>query len=211
MNKNKLLKYALYLAIVTIIYNIIEGLISIQFGLEDETIALFGFGLDSFVEVISGIGVLHMILRMQRSHVENHDKFEKTALRITGSVFYLLAIGLIVGSFLNLIYEIKPNTTLIGIVISSISIVTMYILMKAKLKVGKELSSDAIISDANCTKTCFYLSFILLASSVLYEIFGISYFDIIGAIGISYFAYKEGKEAFQKAKSNKIECCDSCH
>lgn len=211
MKKNKLLKLALYLSIITIAYNIVEGIISLYFGLEDETLALFGFGVDSFVEVISGIGVLHMVLRMQKSDVSMHDKFEKTALRITGTVFYILVAGLVVGSILNIIYDVKPTTTLVGIIISSISIFTMYVLMKAKLKVGKELNSEAIIADANCTKACFYLSFILLASSGLYEILGIVYFDIIGALGISYFAFKEGKEAFQKANSNKIGCCDSCH
>ena len=70
--------------------------------------------------------------------------------------------------------------------------------MNAKLKVGKELKSDAIIADANCTKTCFYLSFLLLASSGLYELFQIAYIDIAGSLGIAYFAFKEGREAFEK-------------
>jgi len=211
MNNDKLLNVALYLSIITIFYNIIEGIVSIHFGFEDETIALFGFGIDSFVEVISGIGIFHMAIRMKRTNVETHDKFERTALRITGTVFYLLTIGLIAGAILNVIYSVEPNTTLIGIIVALFSIITMYILMKAKLKVGNKLNSQAIIADANCTKTCFYLSFILLASSGLYEIFGIAYFDIIGALGIAYFAFNEGREAFEKAKKNKIECCEICH
>lgn len=210
MNKGKLLKTALYLAIVTILYNIIEGVVSVIFGYEDETLALFGFGLDSFVEVISGIGVLHMLIRMKSTDVEKHDKFEKTALRITGIAFLILSAGLVVGSIINILYDIKPTTTFVGMIVSSLSIITMYILMKAKLKIGNELKSDAIIADANCTKACFYLSFILLASSGLYEIFGIAYLDILGALGISYFAFKEGREAMEKVKSNNISCCSSC-
>ena len=61
MNRNKLLNQAKWLAIFTIVYNIIEGLVSIAYGISDETLALFGFGVDSFVEVISGIGILHMV------------------------------------------------------------------------------------------------------------------------------------------------------
>ena len=206
---NKLLKKALWLAVITIFYNLAEGIISIFYGLEDETLALFGFGADSFVEVISGLGILHMILRMRYSEVETHDRFEKTALRITGFGFYLLTAGLLLGSTMNLIYDVKPETTLVGIIVSAISIITMYLLMNAKLKVGKALNSDAIIADANCTKTCFYLSFILLGSSVLYELFSIQYFDILGSLGIAYFAFKEGKEAFEKVKSGNISCaCD---
>lgn len=205
MIKDKL-KYAFTLSLITIFYNLAEGIISVYFGANDETLALFGFGVDSFVEVISGIGIAHMIVRMKYSRVENRDAFEKTALRITGTAFYLLAIGLIVGSVLNIINNVKPESTLPGIIIACISIATMYWLMTSKLKVGKALHSDAIIADANCTKTCFYLSFILLVSSGLYEFFSIAYFDILGSLGIAYFAFKEGKEAFEKVKSGNLMC-----
>ncbi len=206
---NKLLKKALILGIITVAYNIIEGLVSVFFGAKDETLALLGFGIDSFVEVISGIAIVHMILRMKYSKVNTRDKFERTALIINGSAFYLLTAGLISGAVLNIIYNIKPETTFAGIIISVISIGTMYYLMKAKLSVGRELKSDAIIADANCTKTCFYLSFILLASSGLYEIFKIGYFDVLGSLGIAYYAFKEGKESFEKSRSENLSCaCD---
>ncbi len=206
---NKLIKTAFILSLITIFYNIAEGLVSVYFGAGDETLALLGFGVDSFVEVISGIGIAHMIMRMKYSKVQTRDQFEKTALKVTGTAFYLLTAGLIVGSALNIIYNVKPVTTIPGIIIASVSILTMYWLMTSKLKVGKELDSDAIIADANCTKTCFYLSFILLAASGLYELFNITYFDILGSLGIAYFAFKEGREAFEKAKSGNLLCgCD---
>ncbi|MCG6913854.1 hypothetical protein LJE86_08050 [bacterium BMS3Abin03] len=203
---NNLIKKAFILSLITIFYNIVEGIISVYFGTGDETLALLGFGVDSFVEVISGIGIAHMILRMRYSKVRSRDSFEKTALKITGTSFYLLTIGLIIGSVFNIINGVKPTTTIPGIVIASISIMTMYWLMSSKLKVGKELKSDAIIADANCTKTCFYLSFILLGASGLYELFNIAYFDIIGSLGIAYFAFNEGKEAFEKVKSGNLSC-----
>lgn len=204
---NKLLRTAFILSLITIFYNVIEGVVSVYFGSEDETLALFGFGVDSFVEVISGIGIAHMILRMQYSEIVTQDKFEKTALRITGTAFYLLTLGLIAGSVLNIISGAKPETTLVGIVISIISIFTMYWLMTVKFKIGKALNSDAIIADANCTKTCFYLSFVLLGASGLYELFHIGYFDIIGSLGIAYFAFSEGREAFEKVRSGNLACC----
>jgi divalent metal cation (Fe/Co/Zn/Cd) transporter len=203
---NKLLKKALVLGIITIVYNIIEGLVSVFFGAKDETLALLGFGIDSFVEVISGIGIVHMILRMQYSSVHKRDSFERTALIINGSAFYLLTAGLVIGSVLNTVNNVKPSTTSAGIIISLISIGTMYYLLKAKLKVGRELNSDAIIADANCTRTCFYLSFILLFSSGLYEIFRIGYFDILGSLGIAYYAFKEGSESFRKSRSEELNC-----
>jgi len=213
METKKLINTAIIFSIITIAYNIAEGLIAIYFGMTDETLALFGFGADSFVEVISGIGILHMVLRMKKSPVAKRDGFERQALRITGFAFYLLVVGLIIGSVFNIIENTKPETTIAGVIISSISIATMYFLMRAKLKVGKALNSDAIIADANCTKTCFYLSMILLASSLLYEFTGIGYIDIAGSLGIAWFAFKEGKEAFDIAKSGNLSCCcdGDCH
>jgi divalent metal cation (Fe/Co/Zn/Cd) transporter len=211
MERNKLIRIALLLTFITIFYNLAEGLFSIYFGASDDTLALLGFGVDSFVELISGIGILHMIIRMNYHEANTHDAFERQALKITGTAFYLLTIGLIAGSVINVIKGIKPETTIAGIIISSISIVTMYFLMKAKLSIGHKLNSSAIIADANCTKTCFYLSFILLASSLLYEVFGIGWFDIIGSLGIAWFAFTEGREAFEKSNAEKIGCSCGCH
>jgi divalent metal cation (Fe/Co/Zn/Cd) transporter len=202
----KYIKFALFLSLITIFYNIVEGLVSVYFGAKDETLALLGFGADSFVEVLSGIGILHMIIRMMNTNIDKRDKFEKTALRTTGTGFYILTIGLVTGAIINLVNDNKPETTLVGIIVSLISIITMYLLVKFKLKVGVALKSDAIIADANCTKTCFYLSIILLISSLTYEIFKVSYLDIAGTLGIAFFAFREGKESFEKANSDNLSC-----
>ncbi len=207
----RLIRTAFYLSLFTILYNLAEGIISVFFGLEDDTLALLGFGVDSFVEVISGLGIAHLVWRMKFGKVEQRDRFERTALRITGFSFYLLAGGLLAGSVLNLVYRAIPETTLVGVIVSSASILTMWWLMRAKTRVGNELRSDAILADAGCTRTCFYLSLILLASSLLYEFFRIGYFDILGSLGIAWFAFREGKEAFEKARSNQLSCsCHSC-
>lgn len=206
--EGKLLHLAWILSLITIGYNLVEGGISTFFGASDETLALFGFGVDSFVEVISGIGIAHMVWRMKRSTVEQNDDFEITALRVTGFAFYLLTFGLVSGSILVLITGTKPETTLAGIIISIISIITMYFLYRIKLDVGNKLNSAPIVSDAKCTKTCFYLSFILLASSAFYEIFGIPFIDVLGSLGIAWYAFREGREAFEKARSGNLTCCD---
>ncbi len=202
----KYLNIALILSFITIFYNFLEGGVSIFYGLSDNTLALLGFGIDSFVEVISGLGVAHMVLRMKYSSVNSRDDFERFALKITGTCFYILTAGLIAGSILNIIQNVKPDTTIPGIIVSIISILSMYILMKHKLKAGKALNSDAIIADANCTRTCFNLSIILLASSLIYIFVKIGYIDLIGSIGIAYLSFKEGKESFEKAKSETLAC-----
>jgi len=72
--------------------------------------------------------------------------------------------------------------------------------------VGKKLDSDAIITDANCTRVCIYMSSVLLASSLIYELTGFAYADAIGVAGLVYFSISEGKEAFEKAKGKECEC-----
>jgi len=213
MNNPKWLNLALWLSIITIIYNIIEGLVSVYFGSTDDTLVLLGFGIDSFVEVISGIGILHMVMRMQRSEIKDFDKFERLALRVTGVAFMLLAAGLVVGSVLKIIQHSKPETTLAGIIIAAVSILSMYFLMYYKLKTGRALNSEAIIVDAHCTRTCLYLSFILLGSSVLYELFKINYIDVAGSMGIAWYAFSEGRESLEKARKNQLacSCCENCH
>ena len=206
LNRENLYKRALLLAQITVLFNIIEGLVSVIFAIDDETLSLFGFGLDSFVEVISGIGIWHMVKRINTLQSNDPDPFEKTALKITGTAFYILTAGLIISAGLNLYQGHHPESTFWGIVISLISIFTMWALIYFKLQVGKALDSDAIIADANCTKTCLILSFVLLASSLGYELTGFGGLDAIGAIAIAVFAFREGKEAFEKAKGKGCSC-----
>jgi divalent metal cation (Fe/Co/Zn/Cd) transporter len=206
--KEQLYKWAFSLSLFTIIYNIAEGIVSTYLGFEDGSLALFGFGADSFIEVISGFGIAYMILRIQRNSSDTKGDFEKTALRITGFSFYILVAGLIITSIYNIWTNHNPQTTLAGVIVSIISIIVMWALIIGKTKVGKNLNSDAILADAQCTKVCIYMSIILLFSSGLYEILHIPYIDSIGSLGLSYFAFKEGRECFEKAKSNKhCSCC----
>ncbi|MBC8213522.1 MAG: cation transporter [Candidatus Marinimicrobia bacterium] len=209
MEKFKLYRWAITLAIITVFYNVFEGLVSIYFGMDDETLSLFGFGVDSFVEVISGIGIWHMVIRLKRNGEEQRDGFERTALRITGSVFYLLVATLVISSVWNLITHHQPETTFWGIVISSISIFTMWLLIHYKKQIGGKLNSQAIIADANCTKTCMYLSITLLIASTGYELTGFGGIDAIGSLIIAGFAFKEGKESFDKSNDLSCSCC-SC-
>ena len=207
-SKPKLYKFAFGLSIFTIVYNLGEGVVSTLFGFEDESLTLFGFGVDSFIEVISGLGIAHMVLRIQLRPESNRDSFEKTALKITGVSFYILVVALTLMSIYNLWTGHKPITTLWGVIISIISIVVMWALVVGKTNVGRQLNSAAILADASCTKVCIYMSVILLAASALYQMTGLIYIDSLGTMGLAYFSFKEGKECFEKAKSNTNDCCE---
>ena len=208
-DEQMLYKKAFYLSLFTIFYNIVEGVISMILGYQDETLTLFGFGVDSFIEVVSGIGIVIMVVRIGKNPKSSKSEFEISALKITGASFYLLSVGLSFGIVANIVNHHKPETTLWGAVIAVISVAVMFWLMRAKKKTGRLLQSEPILSDANCTKICIYMSLVLLISSLIYEFTGFAYADLIGTAGLIYFSISEGKEAFEKAKGRDCSC-DHC-
>jgi divalent metal cation (Fe/Co/Zn/Cd) transporter len=205
-NKNKLYGWASALALITIFYNIAEGAVSVFFGMKDESMSLFGFGLDSFVEVVSGIGIWHMVRRVRINDGENVDRFEQRALRITGTAFYVLTAGLAITSMIDLYRGHKPESTFWGIVVSLVSIVSMWALIRAKVSIGTQLNSQAILADAACTRACLQLSVVLLIASAGYKITNIGWLDSIGALIIGGLCFREGKEAFEKARAGSFTC-----
>jgi divalent metal cation (Fe/Co/Zn/Cd) transporter len=208
-NQETLYRVAFRLSLFTIFYNIAEGLVAMFFGYKDDSLTLFGFGVDSFIEVISGLGIAHMVLRVQRNLTDNTYDFERTALKVTGYSFYALVVGLLATSLNNLITGQKPETTLIGVIISLISIAVMIELKRRKAKIGVALKSDAILADAECTQVCIYMSIVLLVASGIYELTKISYVDIVGSLALAYLSFKEGRECFEKAKSDRPYACEN--
>jgi len=198
--------WASTLAFITIFYNIAEGIVSVYFGLKDESMSLFGFGLDSFVEVVSGIGIWHMLYRIRQNGNEAPDQFEQRTLRITGTAFYVLFAGLVLTSVVDLYRGHKPESAFWGMVISLLSILSMWALVRAKVRVGNELNSPAILADAACTRTCMQLSVVLLIASAGYRLTDIGGLDSLGALVIGGLCFREGKEAFEKASSGLFAC-----
>jgi len=209
LERDQLLARADLLVILTIGYNFVEGLVSMVLGSADETLALFGFGVDSFIEVISAVGIWHMLRRIRNNQGETLDAFEQRALRITGGAFYALTIGLILMAGLSLVQQHKPETTLWGIVVSLVSMSFMWGLIHHKTRVGKALNSQAILADAACSRACVYLSVVLLIASAGFELTGIGSLDAVGALLIAWFTWKEGREAFGKAR--RLACTCSCN
>ncbi|TWJ18768.1 cation transporter [Geobacter argillaceus] len=211
IERDKLLVRANFLALLTIGYNVVEGVVSMALGAADETLALFGFGVDSFIEVISAVGVWHMIRRIRQNSYETRDAFEQRALRITGGAFYLLTAGLVATATLNLVLQHRPATTFWGVVVSLVSISFMWLLIHHKTRVGTALNSPAMLADAACSKACMYLSLVLLVASVGFQLTGIGSLDALGALLISWLSWKEGREAFGKAAGMSCSCSCSCN
>lgn len=202
-----LFKKAMLLAYFTVAYNFIEGIVSLAFGVVESSLTLVGFGVDSLIETISAIGIILMVYRIRQNPDSLRTQGEILALKITGFCFYGLAVSLSALAVYNLANGIVPYNTFPGVIVSLISIVSMLWLINAKQNIGKALNSPAILADANCNRVCVYMSVALLASSGLYFMTGIPYFETLGSLGLVWFSVKEGLESFKKAKGMHACCC----
>jgi divalent metal cation (Fe/Co/Zn/Cd) transporter len=200
-------RYVFLLAAVTIVYNLAEGLVATFFGYTDETLTLFGFGADSFIETISALGVAQMVVRIRKNPESDKGKFEVAALRITGWCFYALSGILIASAAYSVVQGHQPVSTIPGVIIGLVSICLMWALVSAKLRLGKKLDSQPVISDARCNVVCIYMSVVLLAASALWWLFHIPYTDALGSLALVYFCVNEGREAFEKARGIHNCCC----
>ena len=184
----------------TIVWNALEGLVAVATGIVAGSISLVGFGIDSFIEVISGATLLW---RMSvDADVESRERNEKLSLRIVGGCFVALAVYIAYESVSDLIRKTSPEHSIPGIVLACVSLIVMPILSRAKKKVGNALGSSAMKADARQTDFCVYLSTILLAGLLLNAIFGWWWADPIAAVIMVPIIAKEGIDGM-KART----CC----
>lgn len=191
------------LAWFTIAWNALEGLVGIAAGLAAGSIALIGFGVDSYVEVFAGAVILWR-LAAERHGQEISEAAERRAVRLIAITFLLLAAGVAVESTRKLVTGEHPQESLIGITLAVVSLVVMPLLARAKRRVGRQLGSQALQADATETTLCVWLSAILLAGLSLNALFGWWWADPVAAYGIVYIAAREGIENWQ------AETVDGC-
>jgi divalent metal cation (Fe/Co/Zn/Cd) transporter len=186
----------------TIAWNTIEGLVAVVARVFAGSISLVGFGIDSFIEVTSGVALLW---RMSvDADVHRRERNERLALRIVGICFVALAVYIGYESITGLVHKKVPESSLAGIILAVVALVVMPLLSRAKRRVGNELGSAAMKADAKQATFCTYLSAILLAGLLLNAAFGIWWADPVAALIMVPIIAKEGYDGIQG------KACDSC-
>src|SRR6266699_650252 len=179
------------LSYFTIAWNSLEGLIAVVVGTVAGSISLVGFGIDSFIEVISGATLLW---RMSVDADEQNRAWnERLSTRIVGVCFLALAVYVAYESVFDLIDRKAPEHSLAGIMLACVSLVVMPILSRAKKRVGSELGSAAMRADAKQTDFCVYLSAILLAG--LNAALGWWWADPLAGLVMTAIIAKEGVQS----------------
>ncbi|MCW2736506.1 cation transporter [Nocardioides sp.] len=190
-DRTRLGRRAQLLAGVSVAYNGIEAVIAITAGLVAGSVALVGFGLDSIVEVSSGL-----IILWQFRHPLPESR-ERTALRLMAVSFFALAAYVTFESVRALASGHDPDPSTVGIALAAASLVIMPFLSWAQRRTGRALGSNAVVADSTQTLLCTYLSGVLLAGLLLNATLGWSWADPIAGLIIAAVAVREGMEAWR--------------
>jgi divalent metal cation (Fe/Co/Zn/Cd) transporter len=185
----------------TIGYNSLEGLVAIISGLIAGSIALVGFGFDSLIEVTSGLALLWRL----NADVDEakREQVEAVALRIVGVLFLALAAYVSYESIKSLWSRESPKESVPGIVLAITSLIVMPLLVRAKRKVARGISSRALAADSKQTELCTYLSAILLGGLLLNALLGWWWADPVAGLVMVPIIGKEGVEALRGE-----QCCE---
>ena len=193
---------ALRLEYLTVTWNCLEGMIAVTAGIVAGSIALVGFGVDSVIEVSSGVIMLwRLSYRGSRQEL-----VEARALRLVGLSLLALAGYVGLDAAYSLISREAPRSSYVGIGLAIASLIVMPILARSKRQVAAKLQSKALHADSRQTDICAYLSAILLVGLVSNAFLGWWWTDPVAALAMVPIIVKEGREALRGET-----CCDTCH
>jgi cation diffusion facilitator family transporter len=197
--RRQLLKRGLRLEYLTVGWNVIEGTIAIAAGIASGSVALIAFGVDSFVETISGGVLIWRLGAEERGGLDEEaiERVERRAEILVGVAFLMLAAYVAFESVRTLIAAEAPDASPVGIILTAVSIVVMLWLARAKRETGEALGSRALIADSKQTRACWYLSAVALVGLGLNAALGWWWADPIAALVIVGLLVREGWEALQ--------------
>jgi divalent metal cation (Fe/Co/Zn/Cd) transporter len=189
------MRLAVRLEYATIAWNTVEAVLALLFGIAAGSLALTAFGIDSVIEVFSAVVVLRE-LRGHDDHVLEGRGVERVFLRLIGASFFLLCGYIVTEAAFNIVTKARPEHSTPGIVLTAVSLLTMWLLATAKHRVGHRIDCLPLIADSRETRLCSLLSAVTLLGLVLNAAFGWWWADPVAALGIAFLAVQEGREAW---------------
>jgi divalent metal cation (Fe/Co/Zn/Cd) transporter len=196
------LRLGLRLEWLTVGWNVVEGMVAVFAALSAGSVALLGFGIDSFVESASGTVLIWRLRAERRTSVEQIERIERRAQRLVAVSLFGLAIYIAAEAAVCLIAHERPGISAAGIAVTILSLGVMWWLARAKRDAARALGSRALEADAVQTAACFWLSLIVLSGVALNAAFGWWWADPLAALGMTYFLVREARGAWRGD-----ECC----
>ena len=204
IGRGVLLKRGFRLENISLGWNLIEGTVAVIAGVIAGSVALIGFGVDSFVESSSAAVIIWRILSESRNKT-NPEKIyliERRAQRLVGLSLLAFAIYILFQSGSALVLQERPEVSHTGIILAVLSLAVMWWLARSIRRVGQQLHSHAIEADSSQTLACWWMSLSLLVGLGLNALFGWWWADPLAGIAISALMLREAKSVW----SGK-DCC----
>jgi divalent metal cation (Fe/Co/Zn/Cd) transporter len=197
--RRRLLRHGLHLAVATVSWNIVEGLIAITAGTAASSVALVVFGVDSFIETASGVVLTWRLGAELRAHSPaDAERIERRAARIAGALLLGLALYVLIDAGIRLFgWGPAPHESLPGMILTALSLVIMPVMGAAKLRTARQLGSRALRADAYETITCAWLSFATLGGLALNAGCGWWWADPLAALLMLPLIVREGWEGWR--------------
>lgn len=186
IRQGRLLEY------LSVAWMLVEAIVGIASGIVAGSIALVGFGADSVIELFSSTVLLWRL----REGALGHQR-ERTALKLVGVSFFVLAAYIAVEAIRDLVLRHRPETSYTGIALAAIAVVGMPLLARAKRRVAASLQSRALRADSRQSDFCAYLSGILLVGLILNAAFHWWWADPAAALAIVLLMLREGVQSFR--------------
>ena len=198
-DRRRLLRRGLVLEIITVLWNVVEGIVAVAAGALSGSVALIGFGIDSFVETASAVVVgWRLDAELRGRSAETSERFERIASRTAGALLLLLAAYIAIDAGRRLLgFGAEARESLIGILLTSVSLVVMPFLGWSKLRTATALNSRALRADAYETIACAWLSLTTLVGLVLNASFGWWWADPLAALILVPLIVREGLEGLR--------------
>lgn len=197
MDKKKQYKFGLLLSYLTVGYNVIEGIVSVIVGSITGSVALVGFGLDSFIESLSGSVMIWRLSKHGKISHEEEERVEAKAATYVGITFFILAAYVLYESTVALINRSAADPSLFGIFIAILSLLIMPALAYFKNQTGKAIGSRSLVADSKQTLVCVLMSVALLIGLACNYLFGIWWLDPLAGLFFVGILVKEGYTAIK--------------
>lgn len=203
-SRPRLLRRGVRLEVLTVSWNLIEGAIAVGAALASGSVALLAFGADSFIETASGgILIWRLTAEARTTNAETVEALDRRAHKLVGASLLLLAVYVAADAAWTLWIQERPSPSIVGMVLTAVSLVVMVWLAGAKRSAARGLGSRALEADAFQTTACWWLSLITLSGIGLNAAFGWWWADPVAALGMTFFLVQEGREAWRGEA-----CCD---
>jgi divalent metal cation (Fe/Co/Zn/Cd) transporter len=189
--REELVRRIRFLVAATITYNVIEAIVAITAGARASSTALIGFGLDSVIEVSSAAAIAWQFSG------RDHERREKTALRIIACSFFALAAYVSIEAIRHLTGTDEAGHSTVGLILAAVSLTVMPVLSGLQRRAGRQLGSRSAVADSKQTLLCTYLSAVLLVGLGLNTLFGWTWADPAAALVIAVVAVREGRDAWR--------------